>query len=356
MNDALLALLACPACQGSLTQDDDLLRCGCGLVYPIVDGIPRIFVGEMRSVYAREFPDVVRKHPELQSGDAQSEPTRKKLETRESFGYEWNVYDQMLPSWEKNARFYFETVGIESLRGKRVLDAGCGMGRHAHHAAKAGAQVIALDFSRALEVARRNCAGLDVSFVQADLTAPPLRRQAFDLVYSFGVLHHLPAPEQGFGEILKLVKPGGRIAIYLYHWPEGQPVKEALLGAVSAARRITTRLPHPVLRALSAPMGIGLYAGVVLPFRLLSAFPPTRSLAEKMPLTSYAEYPLHVIINDQFDRFSAPIENRYRERDVRAWLERAGLEEITLLPGHGWRAAGRTATSDRHSSGPKPPA
>lgn len=87
-------------------------------------------------------------------------------------------------------------------------------------------------------------------------------------------------------------------------------------------------------------LGWALYAGVVTPYKVLSRFGPTRALAEKMPLRIYADYPVRVIVNDQFDRFSAPIENRYRRDEVAGWLARAGLVEPDIRPGYGWRAVG----------------
>jgi hypothetical protein len=58
-------------------------------------------------------------------------------------------------------------------------------------------------------------------------------------------------------------------------------------------------------------------------------------------MKQYADYPFRVCVNDQFDRFSAPIENRYTREEVEGWLKRAGLEEITVHPNFGWVGSGR---------------
>lgn len=336
-------LLRCPSCGDALTRaNDELLRSACGLWFPVVDGIPRIFVGEMRSIYAREFADFLRRHSLSVEGVPLSDSTRAKLRTRESFGYEWTHFHEMLPEWEENARFYFEPIGgADTLRGKLVLDGGCGKGRHAYYALKHGARVVAVDFSRAVEVARHNCKDLpgDRFFVQADLMNLPFAPETFDVAYSFGVLHHLPDPEQGFQRLVSTVRQGGHVLIYVYHALEGQPVKQALLGAVTLARKLTTRLPHRVLLPLTHALGYALYGGVVLPYRTLSKIAALRPLAESMPLKFYANYPVRVIVNDQFDRFSAPIENRYRRAEVATWLAHARLREPTILGGAGWRAA-----------------
>ena len=61
---------------------------------------------------------------------------------------------------------------------------------------------------------------------------------------------------------------------------------------------------------------------------------------EEWPLYVYSKYPLNVLYNDQFDRFSAPIEKRYDPDEVRALLERAGLVNIVVRPCFGWIADG----------------
>jgi hypothetical protein len=157
------------------------------------------------------------------------------------------------------------------------------------------------------------------------------------------VLHHLPDPEAGFRRLVELARPGGRVLVYLYHALEDAPVKRALLRAVNGARQITTRMPHRALLPLTTMLGYAMYGGVVVPYKVLSRFGPTRKFAEAMPLKFYADYPVHAIVNDQFDRFSAPIENRYTRREVQQWLDRAGLETVAVLGGSGWRAAGRRA-------------
>ena len=347
ITNALWQLLRCPACASPLEvtwfgDDEGLLRSRCGLWFPIVRGIPRIFVGEMRSVYRTDFGDFLQRYGLSEHGDVASEETRAKLATRESFGFEWTHFAEMLPEWEKNARFYFEPLGPHGLDGKTVFEGGCGKGRHTYHALAQGARMVSVDFSRAVDVAEKNCRAVDGErlFVQADLMALPFAPATFDVAFSLGVLHHLPDPEGGFRKLAALVKPRGRILIYVYHALEGEPLKQAILRAVNAARRLTVRLPHRALLPLTNALGLGLYAGVVLPYRLLSRFAPTRPLAERFPLKMYADYPLRVIVNDQFDRFSAPIENRYTEGEVDAWLSRAGLTNARILGGAGWRAVG----------------
>ena len=66
---------------------------------------------------------------------------------------------------------------------------------------------------------------------------------------------------------------------------------------------------------------------------------------EHWPLFVYAKYPFTVLYNDQFDRFSAPIEKRYDPEEVEAMLRRAGLENITVRRCFGWVGDGRKPAS-----------
>jgi ubiquinone/menaquinone biosynthesis C-methylase UbiE len=272
---------------------------------------------------------------------ARGEVDERRVETANSFGYEWNHFPEMRAEWEKNFQDYFAPHTPESFRGKRVLDAGCGTGRHAFHVARNGAQVWAVDLGSAVEVARRNTAEFEnVRVVQADLHHLPFAPESFDFVYSIGVLHHLPDPEGAFRNLLRYLKPGGHAHVYLYWKPEGQPIKRALLAATSAARQVTTRIPHRVLHGLSYPAAAAAFAGFVWPYQILRAA-GLSSVAERLPMKQYAQYPFRVCVNDQFDRFSAPIEYRYTREEARGWFERAELEEITIRPNFGWCVTGR---------------
>ena len=127
-----------------------------------------------------------------------------------SFGFEWHNFPEMYHEWEHNFREYMAPRGLEFFRGKRVLDAGCGSGRHAYYAAQYGAEVWAVDLGPAVEIARRNTAKCGtVHVVQAALHHLPFALESFDFIYSIGVLHHLPDPEVALRNLLRFLKPGG---------------------------------------------------------------------------------------------------------------------------------------------------
>ena len=93
----------------------------------------------------------------------------------------------------------------------------------------------------------------------------------------------------------------------------------------------------------------------MIPYRLLSQHQATRALAEKLPLRQYAEYPFRVCVNDQFDRFSAPIERRYTRAEVVEWLKGAGLEDVEVRAHFGWVGTARRAITETEASRQQPP-
>lgn len=319
MTDAVLQLLACPRCGGALSHspsEPEPLQCvACGLRAPIVRGIPRL---------------------------ADSPLTDEARRTRDSFGYEWTHFNAPEPSGEVNFNDYFEGIDLASLASATVLDAGCGMGRHARQVARHAGQVIAVDFSDAIEQAARNTAACPtVQCVQGDLTRLPLRDGSFDFIYSLGVLHHIDDTVGTLRGLVAKLKPGGRMRIYLYWRRTG--VVGAILGVVSLVRRVTTRLPFPLLKLLCWLLSVVLLVFVVTPYRVATAL-GVRGL-DRWPLYIYTKYPFNVLYNDQFDRFSAPLEKRYSPDEVRALLESVGLTNISVQPCYGWVADATRPTS-----------
>jgi len=106
-------------------------------------------------------------------------------------------------------------------------------------------------------------------------------------------------------------------------------------------RRITTRLPYPVLYVAAWFAAVIGYTAFSLPYKYLSRWSKTRALVVNLPLQRYAKDGFRVCHNDQFDRFSAPIEHRHRREEVIGWFRKAGLEDIRVEPHYGWIACGR---------------
>jgi hypothetical protein len=85
------------------------------------------------------------------------------------------------------------------------------------------------------------------------------------------------------------------------------------------------------------------YVFLVGPHRIFRRLPLFNRIAEELPMKQYATLPFRVCVNDQLDRFSAPIENRYTRADVQNWLARASLEAPRVGENFGWVATGKKA-------------
>jgi ubiquinone/menaquinone biosynthesis C-methylase UbiE len=115
-----------------------------------------------------------------------------------------------------------EFASFESARGLKVLEIGVGMGADYLQWLKAGAHATGIDMSSAsLEKARNRCAsaGYDSDLRVADAEHLPFADNTFDVVYSYGVMHHSPDTPQCIREALRVLKPGGAARIMLYHHP-----------------------------------------------------------------------------------------------------------------------------------------
>jgi ubiquinone/menaquinone biosynthesis C-methylase UbiE len=113
---------------------------------------------------------------------------------------------------------------FERWKGKRVLEVGCGIGTDSINFARAGAQLTAVELSsESLRIAEQRADVMGVAdrirFVQAnaeELTSA-LDDEPYDLVYSFGVIHHTPHPDRALTEMRALTAPGGTLKLMVYH-------------------------------------------------------------------------------------------------------------------------------------------
>jgi len=104
--------------------------------------------------------------------------------------------------------------------GRRVLDIGCGNGYVLEQYARAGAIAFGIDLSQAavaLSRTRFTLEGVASVLAVANVQELPFRAASFDCVSCVGVLHHTPDPRQGIQEILRVLKPGGRFILMVYH-------------------------------------------------------------------------------------------------------------------------------------------
>jgi SAM-dependent methyltransferase len=211
-------------------------------------------------------------------------------------------------------------VGVAALDGSWILDAGCGVGRLGANLARLGANVVSLDVTDAVRQIARGNRLPNSQYLQADLMHPPLRTQAFDYVWSAGVLHHTEAPRKGFDRLAALVRPGGHLAVWLYSAERFSPFL--------AARRMIPfahRMPDAAASALCLCLAVPLYlAGSVA------------------PLFGRRRLPLSTVRFGLYDSLTPRYQSRHTEREMRAWFETNGFVNIRK-----WSELGLTGERSR---------
>jgi SAM-dependent methyltransferase len=299
MNQSFASLLACPDCKRDLqiettassTQviETGNLHCSNGHSYPIVRGIPR-FV----------------------SSDGYAS----------NFGFEWNLHNRTqldTDTRHESEETFKEKTGFvpEDFKGKLVLDVGCGMGRFSDIAFRWGATVVGIDLTSAVDAAYANIGGREnVDLAQADVFKLPFREETFDFIFSIGVLHHTPNTRAAFDQLPRLLKPGGRIAIWVY-----TTEMRAWSWISDIYRHVTTRLPKRFLYAL---------CHVAIPWYHVNRVPRVGPLTWRLLPTSIHPDPEWRVL-DTFDWYSPTYQWKHTPAELRDWFESQGLVSLTPL-------------------------
>ena len=268
----------------------------------------------------------------------------------DNFGVQWNKFRKtQLDSYSGHAisadRFWKATRWRpEMLSGRWVLDAGCGAGRFAEVALAAGAQVVALDYSSAVDACFANLSDHpNLHVIQGDIYALPLARKAFPFVYSLGVIQHTPDVARAFAALPPMLADRGELCVDVY-WKR---IRTMLHGKY-LLRPVTKRLPqHQLFRAVSASIP------AMLPVsQALGRVPAVgRYLKRLIPIVDYTGiYPLNAeqvkewALLDTFDMLAPAYDNPQTAGTLRAWFEQAGLVDVEIfheghLVGRGRKAA-----------------
>ncbi|HID31502.1 MAG TPA: class I SAM-dependent methyltransferase, partial [Desulfobacterales bacterium] len=206
MDDHVFDLLRCPECGAVLIQRaagsselpkkeipaigeraEAFICCAAEHCFPVVRGIPR-FVPHQ--AYAESFGIEWNLFAKTQMDHADREDCAPAAQNQTV-----NYAGLIATKGRESEETFLQKTGLASheLRGKTVLDAGCGSGRYAAVTSRMGAQVFAVDLSMAVEACRQNLGHRsNVYVLQADLHHLPFAPDSFDIIFSIGVLHHTP--------------------------------------------------------------------------------------------------------------------------------------------------------------------
>jgi SAM-dependent methyltransferase len=249
--------------------------------------------------------------------------------TVRGFGREWSKFDQQALSDQERAEVfakYFSLIDWTT-KPQKALDLGCGSGRWDVLVAPLVGQLVAADASPlALQVARCNVPAPNITFVECTPDTLPFPDGHFDLIFSLGVLHHLPDTPAAIRALARKLAPGGTVLLYLYYAFDQRPAWFRALWKISdIARRAISRLPF-ALRYLASQI---IAALVYWP---LARFAKYFSVPDSWPLKSYALRSFYVMRTDALDRFGTRLEQRFTRLQITAMLESAGLSNIRFSP------------------------
>jgi SAM-dependent methyltransferase/uncharacterized protein YbaR (Trm112 family) len=351
MNLALVDLLKCPICGGNLsflaftenprirdqeTEDvgrdevqSGLLKCSCGKAFPIIDGVPRLLETGLKT-----FPDFVQKNREkiaTESGVGEQElhagAQVKKDDfdqIRSSFSREWSLFDYNEDNtwgWTlaERKRIFLDDVAFQEsqVKGKLLLDAGCGNGTLTAALTSLGMNVVGIDLNDELGKANKNKAkyangmAQKVQYVQGNLFNPPLKPCSFDLIYSSGVIHHTPDSKATFGKLVPLVKNGGRLYVWVY-------------GRRSLMVRAFMDIGRRLKRFMSAE-SLLFTCRVIAPFYKVGT-----EILNAVGIAPFRKRKAREITLDLFDAFAPEYNHWHTEDEVKGWFKEKGFINISV--------------------------
>lgn len=287
---------------------------------------------------------------QIRSGYLVSEDSQHRYQIREfiprfvpesnyadNFGMQWNKFRQtQLDSYSGHpisADRFWKATGWkpEDIAGKWVLDVGCGAGRFAEVALQAGAKVVALDYSRAVDACFANLRHHpNLHVVQGDIYALPFLKASFPFVYSLGVLQHTPDVAKAFAALPVMVAKGGRLCTDFY-WKR----LRTLLHSKYLFRPITKRMPqqklfHILEKTVTALLKTSQLVGSVpLAGRILKRLVPVADYTGVYPLDERQLREWALL--DTFDMLGPQYDSPQSAATIRHWMSCAGFDCIEVF-------------------------
>jgi SAM-dependent methyltransferase len=246
-------------------------------------------------------------------------PVRPTPEWRE----QWTLF-------QDSERFLFEEwiapVTLDDLRGKTVLEAGCGGGQHTSFMAPYAKSVTAVDLNTADIARQRNKGFANVRFLEADIASVDLHEQ-FDVVVCIGVIHHTDDPDRTFDNLYRNLRSGGRMVIWTYSAEGNAAVR---YGVEPVRKAVLRHLSRPALVWVSRAVTASLYPVVYTVYRLpfLSYLPYYEYFSNFRRLT-FARNVLNV-----FDKLNAPQTRFTTRQKCQQWFspDRFDPGSISIRP------------------------
>ncbi len=259
-----------------------------------------------------------------------------------NFGFEWNKYSNLRSDKYNKTKIIHNTIlnrtgwNEDNIRGKLLLECGCGAGNDTEVLLDLGAKVFAFDISISIESAIRNNEYNDNLFIiQADLNRLPLKKKDFEIVFCHRVLQHTPNPKQSFHSISKYVKKGGELFLHSY----GSSYL-SLIDSKYILRFITKKMNYIVIYKLLKLIGPYLYSliGIILKskdvkflkFIVLRLIPFDNLDYTLIHSRLTKKEKFYYSLLNVFDRLTPKYEIRNTARTIINWFKKEGFKNLKL--------------------------
>ncbi len=256
----------------------------------------------------------------------------------DNFGDQWTRFPKLQldsftgTSISKNRFFGALKVEPKDLKGKFILDVGCGTGRFAEIALKAGAYVIGLDYSAAAHVASKNLENYEnFRAIRGDIYKLPFKENSFDIVYCLGVLQHTPNVEKAFKSLPPLVKKSGYLVVD-YYWKRLRTF--LFSGWKYPIRLITSKLKETTVLKM-----LRFIHPFVYPISFYTSKLPYigKALSRLLPVVNYTnDYPelgnellREWSFLDTYDNWAPKYDQPQTVDTVMKWASESGLEDVS---------------------------
>lgn len=339
MNQNLIEILVCPNCEGNLNLEidekkDEYIMKGkficvrCGNDYFIYDDIP----------YFKPLTS----HKGIRNQQI-------------TYSAWWDRFqDDSVIVDSENANYLFNSIRIpaKDFEDKLILDAGCGSGRFSYAISFYKPKLlIAFDISTGLLHARKAITkrnpSAQVAFVQGDITRPPFKKNVIEIVVSWGVIHHTPDTRKTFSVLSNLLKPKGRLGIFvyqfnpIYNYQKRWLIFVAFLRAyliINPLRWVSSRLPVFMVKLIFQPI---YFLEKMLGFSIVGCH---KKGPENKPFIK------RIYFAKVIDRFKTRYATEHQLQEIVTWFKEEGFDNLRIGYTPPISISGKKGSSQNHIS------